>query len=115
MVESTVSRFFKKLGENEELAGEYEMAVAEVVRTAVWPVIAEVAAKQGFTFSTDELERWLSTKRGELSDEVLQGIAAGGTAPRFSFLKNPWFIGMGIAAAIAVPISIDRDDDDDAA
>ena len=28
------------------LAGEYSAAVAEVVRTAVWPVIAEVAAKQ---------------------------------------------------------------------
>jgi len=111
MGDSTVSRFFEKLGENEELASEYELAVANAIRKGVWPVITEVGEKQGFAFSTEELESWLSAKQGELSDEALEGIAAGGAVSRFSFLRNPWFIGLTVTAAIAVPLEVNHDDD----
>jgi hypothetical protein len=82
MSDSAPSRFFERLAQDEELARTYQTAVAKAVRSAVWPAIVEVAAKEGMAFSTDELGAWLAKQQEELSEEALQGVTGGIARPR---------------------------------
>lgn len=112
MSESSLSRFFQALNQDEELAREYHTTVGQAVRSAVWPAIVEVAAKRGMEFSPEELGAWLTEQHAELSEEALEGVTGGA---RYLPSKFPSLAILGVAAAggvIWAATDTGSDDDD---
>ncbi|MCP5151691.1 MAG: hypothetical protein H6983_05515 [Ectothiorhodospiraceae bacterium] len=118
MRESTVSRFFRRVGDDAALAEEYRAAVRGAIRAAVWPAITEVAARHGHAFSLEELEQWLDEREAELSDEALTGIVGGAARPPAAAVARipgigAWWPPAAVGAVVIGAITGASDDDGD--
>ena len=111
MSDAAVRQFFSRLQEDRELAREYRSTLNQALESAAGPAILDVAARNGVTFSVDELRSYLDQRSSELDDEQLDGVAGGQPWPVSPFLSNPWFIAAAITTAIPIPLALgDRDD-----
>ncbi len=111
MTDSTPTLFFERLSRDQELARTYQTAVAGAVRSAVWPVIVEMAAREGMAFSVDELGAWLAERQEELSEEALQGVTGGAWKPPRP-ISTAGLIAAGVLGAVViVGASVDSGDD----
>ena len=112
MSDAGVQEFFTRLQQDRELAREYKGALDQAIESVVGPTILEVAARNGSTFSADELSAYLAQRSSELDDDQLDAVAGGLSMwTGGGFMTSPWLVAALIPAAISVPLALGDHDD----
>jgi predicted ribosomally synthesized peptide with nif11-like leader len=112
MGEAATSQFFERMKTDESLRNEYNSAITNAMRSAVWPAMVDVATRHGFQLTKEDLGRYVESRADELGERELETISGGGPSAFVSLTTSPLVVSSIIASTIAIPEAIHDGEDD---